>query len=433
MTDWKRIVAVAAWVAVSGVSSVQAQVTSTTVGLSWTAPGDDSLSGTASVYDLRMSLSAIDGANFASATAVTSLPTPLVAGTRQSKTVSGLSPSTTYWFALKTRDDAGNWSPISNLVQATTLVTNDPIRPAALAISSGVLTSTSVQLTWNAVGDDSLSGTATSYDVRRSTSAITEGNWASATQVPGEPAPAVAGTAQSMTVSSLDRSTDLYFAAKVSDEEDNFSALSNVVMVARLLDTAPPSTPSGLAASRETPSNVRVQWNDNAEADLAGYRVYRAVAAAGPFTLISGGSLVVASEFLDTSVPDSNAVWYQVSAVDATSNESARTASFRLWLAGEEVLAWTIQPAYPNPSSLASPVTLPIDVPAAGPFEGRVEITNSAGERVRVIELQGLSPGTQSVQWDGLNDAGRRTAPGIYRAWLHVGGRRSAVKVVRTP
>lgn len=433
MIDRRHLVVAFALASLAMAGSAHAQITMTSVRLTWTAPGDDSLSGTAAAYDLRMSTSPIDAGNFASATVVTSLPTPLAAGTSQSKTVTGLTAATDYWFALKTRDDAGNWSGISNIVQATTLDRSDFIRPAPLALAAGTLTATSVQLTWTAVGDDSLTGTATRYELRRSTSPITEGNWASATVIASPPTPAVAGTAQSHTVNGVDRSADQYFAARAIDEEDNASALSNVVLVPRLLDTAPPATPAGLAAVNEAPAGVRVQWNDNAEADLAGYRVYRGVAAAGPFALISGASLVTASEYVDASHPDSAALWYQVSAVDDAGNESARTAAFRLWLAGEEIVAWALQPAYPNPSPISASVTLPLEVPAAGPFEGALEITNSAGERVRRIVLAGLTPGVQSVQWDGLNDAGRRTAPGVYRAWLVLGGRRDAVKVVRTP
>jgi sodium-dependent dicarboxylate transporter 2/3/5 len=33
----------------------------------------------------------------------------------------GLTPSTTYYFALRTRDEADNWSDVSNLVSATTV------------------------------------------------------------------------------------------------------------------------------------------------------------------------------------------------------------------------------------------------------------------------------------------------------------------------
>jgi hypothetical protein len=88
-----------------------AQSTYNSVQLSWTAPGDDSLSGTADLYDLRYATTTITAANFAGATQVTGLPAPGSPGASQSFTVTGLQPSTTYWFAIKTQDDAGNWSP----------------------------------------------------------------------------------------------------------------------------------------------------------------------------------------------------------------------------------------------------------------------------------------------------------------------------------
>ena len=83
--------------------------------LHWTAPGDDSLTGRATTYDLRYSAVDITAANFASATRI---PTnqPLMAGSKESYTVSGLLSNTWYHFALRTSDEAGNWSAISNVV-----------------------------------------------------------------------------------------------------------------------------------------------------------------------------------------------------------------------------------------------------------------------------------------------------------------------------
>ena len=90
----------------------------------------------------------------------------------------------------------------------------------------------SVQLSWTAPGDDGATGTATTYDVRYSTSPITEANWASATQATGEPSPQVAGSAETFTVTGLSASTTYYFAIKTSDEFPNESAISNVPSVA---------------------------------------------------------------------------------------------------------------------------------------------------------------------------------------------------------
>lgn len=417
------------------VAPAGAQITETSVRLTWTAPGDDSLSGTATEYDLRWSTSVIDAQSFAAATRVTGVSAPQSVGSTEIFTVNGLSPSTQYWFAIKTGDERGNWSGISNLVSATTSVSTDAERPAPLAVSVSGTTGNSVTLAWSAVGDDSLTGTAGAYDIRWSTANLNEANWASATTVTGEPTPGAPGVSQNFVVAGLDRSVDLYFAIKVRDEANHWSALSNVPKVDRILDTAPPSAPAGVQASLQSsaPSlDVHVQWSNNAEADLAGYHLYRAYAQSGPFTRVNV-SLLVTNQYTDAGLPDSAAVWYQVSAVDAASNESARSTAFRVWLTGGETVAWKLQPAYPNPSPLGASVSLPLEVPASGPFEGRVEVLNSAGERVRLIELRGLSPGLTQVTWDGRNEAGRATVPGVYRAWLVVGSNKQFVKLVRTP
>ena len=97
-----------------------AGTTSGTVTLSWTATGDDGNIGTASSYDLRYSTSPIDATNFDQATPVEGVPIGGPAGTSESHKVTGLDYSTTYYFALKVKDNVGNASGISNVVSATT-------------------------------------------------------------------------------------------------------------------------------------------------------------------------------------------------------------------------------------------------------------------------------------------------------------------------
>ena len=160
-------------------------------------------------------------ANFSGATAVLSPPTPVAPGTSQTFNVTGLQAATTYWFAIKTQDDAGNWSGVSNIVSKTTLQAPDVTRPAPVALSVSSLSDNSATLSWNAVGDDSLTGTATSYDIRYSTAAITSANWATATQATAEPAPLVAGSPQTYTVGGLTRQRQYYFAIKVTDDAGN--------------------------------------------------------------------------------------------------------------------------------------------------------------------------------------------------------------------
>ena len=416
---------------VGAVALARAQVTETTVQLSWTAPGDDSTSGIAAQYDVRWSASPINGSNFASATRVTGMSAPQLAGSTETVTITGLTPNTPYWFALQTADESGNWSAISNIVSATTAVSSDSLAPAPLAVSVSATSDNSVTLAWNATGDDSLSGTAASYDIRWSTSPITTANWSSANQAVGEPVPATAGTPQTFTVNGLNRTVDLWFAAKSRDDVNQVSQLSNVVKVDRLLDTAPPAAPAGLAANVQSGS-VHMQWNANTEPDLAGYHVYRAVSASGTYARLTSSAIALLT-YTDAAPPDSAALWYEVSAMDQAGNESARSAPQQVWLSAAGISAWKSDPPYPNPSRVSDPVTIPVEVPAAGPYEGRLDIQNGAGEHVRTIALRGLSPGVTPVTWDGRNDAGRSVAPGVYRVWLIAGDRMAPVKLVRAP
>lgn len=403
----------------------------TSVTLTWTAPGDDGNTGTAAQYEIRYSTSPINASNFGSATLVAGAPAPLPAGTQQTMFVTGLQTVTPYWVAMRTADERGNWSAISNVVSFTSSV-GDTTRPNALALALGATTASSVTLSWSATGDDGLGGPAHHYEVRWSASPINAANFSSATLVSsGVPSPAAPGTPQSCTVGGLNRNIDLWFAARVHDESGNASALSNVVLVDHLLDTAPPATPGGVTAG-VAGGGVRVRWNPNTEPDLAGYHVYRAGSAAGPFSRIDA-STVTAVEFTDASAPDSAALWYAVSAVDASNNESARSGALQVWLSAAGIASLKLQPPYPNPSPVSGVVTLPVEVPAGGPFSARVDILNASGERIRTLELPTLSPGTFVVTWDGLSERGRTCAPGVYRAWLQAGSVSQQVRLVRTP
>jgi len=85
------------------------------VDLTWTAPGDDGDTGTAMTYTVRYADSAIVSPfGWVMATDVSGEPTPQAAGSYESMTVSGLTPGQTYHFAIRTQDEAANWSGLSN-------------------------------------------------------------------------------------------------------------------------------------------------------------------------------------------------------------------------------------------------------------------------------------------------------------------------------
>jgi hypothetical protein len=411
----------------------RAQVTETSVTLAWTAPGDDSLTGQASRYDLRWSLTPISTlSQFDLATAVPNPPLPQPAGAAESATVTGLTPQTTYWFALQTLDEAGNASALSNVVSISTLVSSDTTRPAPVPLALAGTTPTSATVSWRDAGDDSLSGVASETELRWATTPVTEATWGAATVVFDVPPPGPPGTAHQLTVPDLDRTRDLWFAARARDDVNHVSALAPALLVPHLLDTAPPATPGGLGASVESGPHVHLHWTANSEPDLVGYHVYRSLAPSALFTRLTA-TPVATNEYLDTTPPDTVSLWYAVSAVDATGNESARSGAYRVFLRGTGIATWSIAIPFPNPSRISGPVTMPIEVPAAGPYSATVEIQDAAGQHVRTLALANVTPGPYALSWDGRNDAGRATVPGVYRAWLKAGDRRQLVRFVRMP
>jgi hypothetical protein len=88
--------------------------TTTSATLQWTAPGDDDTTGVAVEYDLRASYDSITAQNFAQAFQLDDCPPPLPAGMSHQYSLDGLQADSTYYFAIKTLDDAGHWSAISN-------------------------------------------------------------------------------------------------------------------------------------------------------------------------------------------------------------------------------------------------------------------------------------------------------------------------------
>lgn len=85
--------------------------------LTWTAPGDDGNTGTASNYTIRVAHAPITSGNFASCADVDRWIlefAPHTAGTPETLYVAGMDPDSTWYFAIETGDEVPNLSGISN-------------------------------------------------------------------------------------------------------------------------------------------------------------------------------------------------------------------------------------------------------------------------------------------------------------------------------
>lgn len=211
-----------------------AVINETTVQLTWTAPAEDDSTGlnTATGYDVRYleGATAIDGTNWDTATEATGELPPQAPGITETFDITGLTPDTQYYFALKTVDEQGNWSVnVSNSPTATPTDVNPPEDIDDLVVSNP--TATSVDLSWTAPGDDGSTGTATSYDIRYAEAPIAnDTDWDNATPFGSPPTPQPAGTPESVPIDTgLTQGHHYYFRIKTVDDVPLWSGMSNEV------------------------------------------------------------------------------------------------------------------------------------------------------------------------------------------------------------
>jgi hypothetical protein len=239
-----------------------------TIAVSWTAPEDDGTGQSVFTYDLRYSRNPITASNYASATRF-GVGAPHVSGYPECRVVTGLTACTTYFFAIKSMDEAGNVSEISNVPSAVTECQNataqcsplqtDSTAPAAVTdLSVTCVGNTTMSLAWTAPGDDGTTGTATEYDFRYSTSTITASNFASATHFPIS-VPSGAGSVDSRVVTGLLACHAYFFALKTRDEWGNWSGISNVASGSTVCGNQIPPCDGEGAAKLSVPTNEAPQ------------------------------------------------------------------------------------------------------------------------------------------------------------------------------
>jgi hypothetical protein len=138
----------------------------------------------------------------------------------------------------------------------------DPSPPSAVAdLAVAIEQDSVIVLTWTAPSDVGYFGKASVYDLRYSTSPITENTWEEALQAQGEPAPEDPGATERFAVPGLRPRTSYYFALRALDRRGNLSDLSNTV----LLDVDPPTAIDDLAATRATSRTIALTWTAPSE------------------------------------------------------------------------------------------------------------------------------------------------------------------------
>jgi hypothetical protein len=151
------------------------------------------------------------------------------------------------------------------------IVDLDSVPPAAvnelIVRSPGVR---SLALQWIAPGCDGWDGIAVGYDIRYSTSPITEQVWDEAPRIRRIPAPEPAGAVQKCRATRLEPATTYYFAMKSCDAHANESYISNVAYGTTLQESMPPSAVTDLEVSELETGRYLLRWTARGDDGVLG-------------------------------------------------------------------------------------------------------------------------------------------------------------------
>ncbi len=203
------------------------------VRLTWTAPGDDGFSGVlkcGSRYLFVYSTATPTDSELTWPSTYSTLISTYAVNPSdiQQRIISGLPFETTWYFRLRTRDEAGNWSALSNA--ATEFVLVAPGMVTDLSASTG-LRGRTIDLNWTAPGDDGYIGmliAGAKFAIQRSTWSDVVWSTFSADTVLISTSGVNPGERQYHTLTALIPGTTYFVAIWTSDEIGNWSIRSSI-------------------------------------------------------------------------------------------------------------------------------------------------------------------------------------------------------------
>ena len=226
--------------------------------------------------------------------------------------VSGLIPETTFTYRVVAYDQTGNRGTPSSEINVTTLA--DTVAPLVTGLGPAPA-GFNIQIPlWSNVSDNVGIRTFTfQYSTDQNT-------WYDLTTITPANPPTVTTFTYNWDVRNLADSS-YYVRGVAADSAGNLSSSLSSYVEYRV-DHTGPAIPSGFTIT-PTVAYISLRWTQNAEFDLAYYRVYRAVYAEGPYTLVSDRLSSLGYDNLNAD-PGVN-YYYKITAVDQAGNESPAT------------------------------------------------------------------------------------------------------------
>src|ERR1700675_1300709 len=265
-------------------------------------------------------------------------------------------------------------SPLSVHANATA-DTTAPTVPTGFVASA--LSSSQIQLSWNASTDPDNTSSQLIYHVRRNGVVIA----------------ATTAGATTWTDSGLAPSTIYSYTVRASDPYGNYSALTAPVSTQTgTHDTTAPTVPTGFVASALSSSQIQLSWNASTDPDNTSSHLIYHVRRNG---VVIAATTAGATTWTDSGLAPSTIYSYMVRASDPYGNYSALTAPVSTQTGTQNTQAPTV--------SITSPTN-------NQPISGTTTIAANAADNVGVVGVQ--------FQVDGGNLGAEVTAAPYAAAWM---------------
>jgi chitinase len=217
--------------------------------------------------------------------------------------VTSESDNGTHIVRVESLDAVGNIGAATREILVQNADQTAPAVPTGLQVSAG---DGQVSMTWTANTEADLSHYAVKYKKVSDPDLGSSWTW-----------PATQLTTNSYTITGLTNGIEYNVEVRAIDTSINKSNYASAKATPKAIDTTPPVAPATLAATVVSSSQINLSWAPSSSQDLASYNIYR------DGTIYQSG--VVGSSFGDTGLAEKTTYTYEVSSVDASGNESARS------------------------------------------------------------------------------------------------------------
>lgn len=222
-----------------------------------------------------------------------------------------VSASTNYSYVVTAVDNVGNESAPSSVATVATPAPVCSTKPSVpTSPTAGATTDVSVAFSWTAP-TASPGCTLSGYNIYQ----LTGSTYTLIKSVTGS---------TSVSITGLTPNTSYIYAIEAFDTSGNVSAKTTTITIATAPDTTPPTAPASVTAKANSSTSVSVNWSASTDnIGVASYNIYRNDRGSSPIATVNSPTLT----YIDNSVAANTSYTYQVSAMDAAGNESAKTSS----------------------------------------------------------------------------------------------------------